>query len=354
MRNLRTLGLMAAASCGLFGGVAPASAPATGSQAQSNPLTTWTVTIVLTPRLVANRPATLAVLGVDGKLAAGVTIDLGSGQRVTTDRTGRAYFTAPASGGVLMAKGPGTSVATLIDPPLPADVPHALTVAPEVSLHEPFSICGAGLRGDADAYEVWINRGPALVLAASPACIVVLPDANAKPGPATISIKAGQSQWTAKTTLVSLEFETPHPPLLPDKKGNLIVRVRGSQQRLGIVVENRTPGVLRFLRGDMQELRTRGGSQNFAKVSVKTIRSGDFSFRARLLPPPDVAAARRYLQAAEPLAPNQTQPGIRKLTDRLAHQPRSLEQVRRELGQIVAHTIPGDCRTLLAAAQSAL
>jgi hypothetical protein len=309
---------------------------------------------VLPPRLVANRPATLAVLGVDGKLAAGVAIDLGSGQRVTTDRTGRGYFTAPASSGVLMAKGPGASAATLVDLPSPADAPQTLTVAPEVSLREQFSICGGGLRGDADAYEVWINREPALVLAASPACIVVLPGAHAKPGLATISIKAGQSQWTAKTTLVSLEFESPRPPLLPDKKSHLIVRVHGSEQRLAIVVENRTPGVIRFLRGQTQELRTSGGPQNIAQVRVKTIRSGDFSFRARLLPPPDVVAARRYLQTAAPLAPNETRSDIRKLADRLARHPRSFEKVRRELSRIVAHTIPGDFRTLLAAAESAL
>jgi hypothetical protein len=303
---------------------------------------------------VASRPATLAVLGVDGKLGSGVAIDLGNGQRVTTDRTGRAYFTAPASGDIFLAKGPGASAASLVDPALTADAPKALTVAPDVSLHEQFSICGSGLRGDADAYEVWINREPSLVLAASPVCIVVLPGANAKPGQATISIKAGASQWKAKTTLVSLDFESPRPPLLPDKKGHLLVRVNGSEQRLGIVVENRTPGVLRFLRGDKQELRTRGGPQNFAEVSVKTIRSGDFSFRARLLPPPDVASARRYLQAAAPLAPNETQLDIRKLADRLAHHPREFDQVRQKLSQMVAHTIPGDFRTLLAAAESAL
>jgi hypothetical protein len=291
---------------------------------------------------------------VDGKLASDVTVDLGGGQRVTTDRTGRAFFTAPPSAGVFLAKGPGASVASLVDAPLPAGAPQATAVAPDVSLHDRFSICGAEFRGDADAYEVRINDEPALVLAASPACIVVLPGAKASPGPATISIQAAGAKWTANTTLVSLEFESPQPPLLPDRKGHLIVRAHGSEQRLGIVVENRTPGVLRFLRGDVQELRTGGGPRNFATVGVRTIRSGDFSFRARLLPAPEVAAALRYLQAAEPLAPDELQRGVHRLADRLSHHPRDFEIVRRELSRMVAHTIAGDFRTLLAAAEASL
>ena len=42
------------------------------------------------------------------------------------------------------------------------------------------------------------------------------------------------------------------------------------------------------------------------------------------------------------------------LLDRRARHPREFEKVRQELSQIVAHTIPGDFRTLLAAAESAL
>ena len=43
----------------------------TQTQSQANPSTTWTVNIVLPPRVMAGHPATLAVFGVDGKLAAG-------------------------------------------------------------------------------------------------------------------------------------------------------------------------------------------------------------------------------------------------------------------------------------------
>ena len=74
-------------------------------------------------------PATLAVLGVDGRLASGVTVEIG-GDRVTTDETGRGYFTAPSTGQVLLAKASGSSAAALIDRVAPGGVQQAISVAP--------------------------------------------------------------------------------------------------------------------------------------------------------------------------------------------------------------------------------
>jgi len=136
-------------------------------QAQTVSSTTWSVTIVLPGRLVAGQPATLAVLGVDGRLAGGIKVDLGNGQQVTSDETGRAFFSAPASGAVLVARASGASAASLIDPALPAGAQPAVLVAPALSLREPFSICASGFRGDANASHVRINGEPALVLAPS-------------------------------------------------------------------------------------------------------------------------------------------------------------------------------------------
>jgi hypothetical protein len=322
--------------------------------AEANPDTTWTVTIVLPPRLMAGHPATLAVLGVDGKLASGVTVTLGDGQTLTTDRTGRALFTAPTSSDYLVAKGSGASVAALIDPAEAASEPKETTLPAFVSVRDRFWICGPGLRGDADANSVRINDEPALVLAASPECLVALPNPKAAPGPGTISVEGPGTQATAKTTLVALEFDAPQPGILPEKKSRLNVRVRGSDQRLGIVVENETPGVLRFVHGDAQELLTRGGPQNEATLDVLAIRTGDYSFRARLLPAEDMAIAQRYLQAAAALAPKEIQSEIKNASRRLARHPRDSQMVRVEMGQIVKQTIAGDFRTLLNAAWESL
>ena len=323
------------------------------TRAQSTPNPTWSVTIVLPPKVVAGRPATLAVFGADGKLVSGVTVEVAKDQRVMTDSTGRAVFTTPTDGDVVIAKASGRAAAALVNPDGSASGSQTISVAPIISLKDSFSICGGEFRGEADANRVKINQERALILAASPECLIVLPGPKATPGPAFISVQTGEARWTAATTVVSLEFEPPQPALAPEKKSKLVVRAEGTEQPLRIVAENQTPGVLEFARGDAQNLRTSGGANNFSAVEVQAIRSGDFSFQARLVPPPDYAVAERYLRAALPLAPRELQQRLMKLPDRLARHPRDAEKVRRGLSQIISSTIAGDFRTLLESADAA-
>jgi hypothetical protein len=334
---------------------------ACSARAQGTASTTWNVTLVLPRNLVAGQPATLAAFGVDGKLAPGVSVDLSGVQRVQTDKTGRAYFITPATGNVLIARAAGNSTAALVNPAPPESVAptaaaahSAISVAPFVSLRDAFTICGPGLRGDADANRVKINGEASLIVAASPYCLAVLPGQNASAGPAKISVESKGTEWAASTTLVSLEFEQPNPPLVPQRKSTLVMRALGSEQRLRVIVVNETPGVLRFMRGDAEEVFTSGGAQNFAALKVEAIRSGDFSFHARLVPAPDTETARRFLEAAAPLAEKDVQSQIKSLAKRLARPPHDLGQIQAELNQIVSETIAGDLRTLLDAARSAL
>ena len=347
--------LFCAVSALLLFSIEPLLSKASDTKAESHGSTTWTVSIVLPSRIVAGMPATLAVLGVDGRLASGVTVEIGT-DRITTDATGRAYFTAPSSGQVALARASGSSAAALIDRVAPGGVQQAISVAPVVSVREPFSICGSGFRGDAEATHVRINGEPALVLAASPECLSVLPSQKSTAGPAQISIVSAVTpggQWAASTTLVELDSEIPQASLVPGQKGPLNVRVRGSEQRLRIEVENQTPGVLRFPRGDVQELTTSGGPQNIAQFDAQAIRSGDFSFDARLLTAPDETTARAYLEAAVPLATQERQRDIGRLVKALAS-PRNFDEVRRNIDGILGETIASDFRTVLIAAKLAL
>ncbi len=109
--------------------------------AQSAASNKWTVTIVLPAKVVAGRPATLAVLGVDGRLASDVTLDLGSGQHVVTDATGRASFIAPSAGSALIAKGSGSSTAALLDANPPENPQDAIWAPPwrPCTSHFPFA-----------------------------------------------------------------------------------------------------------------------------------------------------------------------------------------------------------------------
>jgi hypothetical protein len=323
-------------------------------RAQSSAANTWKVSIVLPPKLIAGQPATLAVLGVDGRLAEGITVDVGKGQKVKTDKTGRAFFTAPPDVSVLIASAAGNSATALIDAPVAREGEHAAGVAPVVSQLDRFSICGGGFRGDVDANRVSINSKRAFVLASSPECIVVMANPRALPGPANISIETPGGQLTAATTLASLHFDPPLPPLVPEKRSKLALHVQGTDQALRVWVENETPGVLRFLRGDRQEVLTSGGPQNSADIDVQAVATGDFSFHGRILATPDAGAARRYLTAAESVAPKDLQHVVKSMAERLTHHPEDTQKVWRETQAILATTMAGDFRTLLESAAAAL
>ena len=328
------------------------------AQSQSSLPAPSNITIVLPPKLVLGRPATLAVFGADDKLAPNVDVDLNGVLHVRTNSTGRVSFLAPSSGNVLIAKAEGASAAALLDPAVPASSTPAasatLTVAPIVSLRDRFPVCGPGLRGDANENRVKINVEVSLILAASPECLVILAPENMPPGPARISVETPDTQLTASTILASLAFGPPNPPLLPGKSGVLALWVQGTDQRLRVVVTNASPGVLSFAKGNEQQLLTTGGPQNFATMTATALSSGDFSLRARLLFAPDVATARRFLEAAVPLAAKNDQVQITKLAKRLARHPRDAEKVRVQLSPILSRAAEGDLRILLDAASHAL
>jgi hypothetical protein len=306
--------------------------------------------IVLPPRLVAGFPATLATLGADRKLAPHVAVALGNGVRLETDATGRADFPAPAAG-VLIARAGHTAAVALVDSSLGEPAPHRLSVARFAALHSSFDVCGGGFRGGAEEDHVLINNQPGLILASSPQCLVIIPDPRTPPGPAVISVESPKPPRRSTVTLIGIDFEGPEPPLTPGRKGWLTLRARGSDQKLRVLVENQSPDVLRFEKGDAQEVTTRGGAQNVAKIAVGAIRSGDFSIRAHLVPPSDPEAARRFIEAAEPLALADQAQALKEVENDLRHHP---QKARAELNRMLAAAAPPDLRALLAAALSFL
>jgi hypothetical protein len=324
------------------------------ARGQSGVSTTWAVSIVLPPKLVAGKPATLAVLGVDGRLAAGIAVTIGESLHLKTDKTGRATFTTPVGTSVLIASGSGNSAAALIDADAPANGKQKLSVPAVVSVQDQFSICGANFVEPADANRVSLNGERAFILASSPECVTVQANPRALPGPAKITIENSTGAWESATTLVSLHFDPPIPALVPEKRSKLALHVQGSSEQLHVQVENRTPGVLRFLKGDTQNLVTSGGAENSGEIAVEAIRAGDFSFRARVLPTPDAQSASRYLLAASALAPKDWKSRVSGYAHELEKHPDNAAKIRRDLQTMASSTIPGDFKTLIESARAAL
>src|SRR5580693_2467592 len=322
--------------------------------AQSSPSTTWKVTIVIPPKLVAGQDATVAILGVDGRLAEGITVDFGEDQRRKTDGSGRATFTVPTGVRFVIANALGASVAALVDDAVPASTTQGMKVPPVIAQRDQFVIWGTEFHGDARENHVSFGGDPAFVLASSPECLVVAAGTRAIPGPVKILIQSPPAQWNASSTVVGLNFDPPLPPLEPDKRSQLQLHVQGSALPLRVLVSNKTPRILHFIRGDETQVTTSGGEQNTASIEVQALATGDFSFDARLLPDPDADMARRFLEVAQALASQDKKNEVKKLGDRLKHHPEDTLRVWVELRNIETLTIAGDFRTLIEAATSAL
>src|SRR5882724_9642986 len=165
---------------------------------QSAPAPSGARILLLPRRIVSGERATLAVLDVNGRLTPGVTVNFSNGDRFTTDATGRALFVAPLNPGVIFGSITGRAgrVATAILSPAEASSP-ALEVssAPRVaSLTDRFEVFGKGFCGDADANQVTIAGQRAVVLASSPASLIVLPPPELQPGAAAVEVSCAKRQ----------------------------------------------------------------------------------------------------------------------------------------------------------------
>lgn len=331
-----------------------AAAPSAPTAPQQNQVA---ASVVLPPRLVAGQPVTLAVLAADGRLVPGIVVELAGRQKVSTDATGRAAFTAPEPG-VFVAQVPGTNAgaaALTIPAGAPARVNFARVPA-EISTRDRFLVSGSGFRGEADANRVQLGGGRALVLAASPVALVVLPGPNTTPGPTQIVVGTGGAAATAGTTVLALDSQSGQ--VAPRKKATLVVHVRGTERPQELEARNLSPGVVRFTRGDLQWLTTSGGPDNMAAIEMEGRSVGDFSFRVRLLPatggPPDMEAARQFLLSGSKRAPAGNKRRIEKLLHLLEHSPPGAAKVTDELGKILASQPAGEYGWLLRAARDAL
>src|SRR5690349_944268 len=174
--------------------------------------------LLLPRRIVSGEHATLAVLDVNGRLTPGVTVNFSNGDRFTTDATGRALFVAPLNPGVIFGSIEGRTgrVATAIfSPGEAASASIEVSSAPRAaSLTDRFEIFGKGFCGDADSNRVTIAGQRAIVLASSPASLIVLPPQDLQPGAAEVEISCAKRQSPAfSLTFVGLDLEADSLPL---------------------------------------------------------------------------------------------------------------------------------------------
>ena len=167
-------------------------------------------------------------------------------------------------------------------------------------------------------------------------------------------------------SILVLEIEPEKRALGPREKSKLKIRVRGSEQALQVEVRNLSPANVK-LKGDpwgsgwrgkseVRRVTTRGGADNSTSVEIESLRAGEFSFSARLVPQPasaaDVEAARERLLAARGLAPAGWERRVERLIQQLDAGPPAAagHRVQVELEKMLAQRPPEEFGRLLEAA----
>lgn len=324
-------------------------------------------TIVLPQTTIAGAPATLAVLDSAGRMLPNVAVELSGGQKVTTDSTGRALFVVPGGPGILTAQVPGhrvTASAPIVkfaDPQPQTSIEslspavRVLAIPHFISLHDRFTVEGAGFRGAADANRVFLADQACLVLASSPVSLVVLPGLHVPIGTINLRVSvAGQDAGSSPVTMVLLELSGPAEAPPAGVEGKLSVRVRGTRDRLAVEVRNASPEIIRLPRGNVERMTTSGGERNTAEIETKFLSSGDYTVTARLIPTdsglPDLEAARQKLVAARALASGSWAARADRVIRRIDRAPQDIAQIREELEQMLGDKPSGEFAFLLESA----
>jgi hypothetical protein len=272
------------AACALAGVLSPCLV------AQRPPGTTSAArTLLLPQRIVSGERATLAVLDAGGRLVPGASVAFSNGDHVKTDGTGRALFVAPLSPGVIFGsieKRSGRVTTVILTAEEASASAIEISSTPRAAiLTDRFEILGKGFCGDADANRVTIVGQPAVVLASSPAALVVLPPDELSPGPAAVEISCAKRQAPAfSITFVELTLKADTSPLRPGERRTLTVHVRGATEKVSLEARNLAPKVAELAGGNPVERASSGGPENVARFEVIGQKSGNFLISIRLVP----------------------------------------------------------------------
>jgi hypothetical protein len=257
--------------------------------AQQAPASSGARILLLPRKIVSGERATLAVLDVTGRLTPGVTVSFSNGDRLTTDVTGRALFVAPLNPGVIfgsIAGRPDRVATAILTPAEMASASIEISAVPKVaSVSDRFEISGRGFCGDADLNQVTVGGQPALILASSPASLVVLPPMGMKPGAAPVEVSCAKKVAPAfLTTFVALELEADSSPLKPGEHRSLTVRVRGTTSMISLEARNLAPDIAELAGGAVVKQSSSGGANNTAQFEVAGRKRGSFMISIRLVP----------------------------------------------------------------------
>jgi len=256
---------------------------------QAPPVPAAARTLLLPRRIVSGERATLAVLDANGRLTPGVAVTFSNGDRVKTDETGRALFVAPLDPGIIFGSiggRPGRVSTVILTPAEAAGTSLEISDVPRVaSFTDRFEILGKGFCGDADSNKVTIAGRPALVLASSPASLIVLPSDDLSPGSAAVAVTCAQHKAPEfSVAFVELALKADSSPLKRGEHRTLSVLIHGTTEKATLEARNLAPEIAALSGGNSAQRQSSGGEQNVAQFEVVGQKSGNFLISIRLVP----------------------------------------------------------------------
>jgi hypothetical protein len=314
--------------------------------------------IVLPAELEVEKPATLSVIDTDGMIVEGAIVSLPGGRKVTTDATGRARFVVTSEPGAFIAEIPASALQPRVRGyslvrAHPAQNSAMLTIAeyPHILVHgQPATVMGYGFRGDAESDGAFVGGKTAVILAASPMGIVFQTAEDANLGAASLVLSvAGAKREPVGVTIVSLEITRPEGKIVVGSKSEMFVRVAGTEQKVMLSIENRSPEVVELTNGNFHWVLSTGGVVNEATIGMRPRGAGDFSVGVRVAPgngsAPDLKLARRELLAALALAEGEWISRIDRLTPRMDQaekNPKNAAKLQQDIAKLLAENPPPD------------
>ena len=311
--------------------------------------------IILPAQLVQDKPGTLAVLDANGALAAGVSVDISTGVRVSTDQTGRARFVVNSEPGPFLASIPGTEIrasTVIVAAVQTANSQAVIAACPrEVTRSEFFTVSGSNFRGDADDNRVSIAGAAALVLAASPSSLEILPSPSTPLGTTDLSLKVPNSTASVSVDVISLRIErklanssAAGDAMKTGKTQQLVVHVEGSAAPTPLAVLNLSPGVIELVGGAFQRVVSSGGQNNQALLQIRAAHPGDVSVSVQLAvrgsSSRDINAARRALERARTAANGDWAARVDGALERLTNEPSHAQDVLGDLERMLEQNPP--------------
>jgi hypothetical protein len=218
-----------------------------------------------------------------------VNVAFSNGDKLTTNATGRALFVAPLNLGVMFASIVGRAgrvTTAILSPSEAAASAVEVSSAPRVaSLTDRFEILGRGFCGEADANQVSVAGQPAIVLAASPVSLVVLPPMDLGPGPASVEISCLKRRAPSfAITFVALDLDADSSPLKAGEHRAVTVRVHGTSAKIVLEARNLSPDIAELAGGNPVRVSSSGGAENLAHFDLTGRKNGSFIISIRLVP----------------------------------------------------------------------